>query len=162
MNMTAADSRALRVRAREQADLARIVSWIPDGETLYLFTGPRLSWPLTEAKLAALEETAGLSAWVLVDSAVPGRPLAHFDITLAGREARLGRVVVDPMRRGRGLGAATTRSALAKAGELGATRMTLNVIDGNLPAIRSYEKLGFEREEGNVRSDVIRMAVDLD
>lgn len=68
------------LRSRTRADLASIVGWVPDRDVLYLFTGPRLRWPLTEQQLALLDRVDGMSAWVLVDESNLDAPLGHVDL----------------------------------------------------------------------------------
>jgi len=131
-------------RARTDADCETVTSWIDDAEALYLFTGPRLTWPLEPRHLQAMTLSPGLTAWVVVDStddAIAG----HFDLTLEGGSARLARVIIAPALRGRGLSHTLVILAEERARELGAQQLTLNVIDGNLPAITTYERAGFRR-----------------
>jgi ribosomal protein S18 acetylase RimI-like enzyme len=109
-----------------------------------------------------LDGVDGMSAWVLVDQSKPDAPLGHVDLTCSGTEARLGRVIIDPERRGEGLGSTLVNLALDKARELGIIRVDLNVIVGNVPAIRTYERLGFVAQDWSERPDVILMATDLD
>lgn len=152
----------MALRSRRPSDLARVVAWIPDAAALYLFTGPRLAWPVTAAQLVALEQTPGMTAWTLVDTSLPGDAVGQVDITLSGTTAHLGRVIVDPGRRGEGLGTVLARLALDKAWELGAMRVKLNVISGNMPAIRTYEGLGFVADSAGAgaRADLLSMAAD--
>jgi [ribosomal protein S18]-alanine N-acetyltransferase len=58
-------------------------------------------------------------------------------------EAELMLVAVLPVERGRGLGRRLVEGALHKARQRGARKMFLEVRDGNLPAFRLYESLGF-------------------
>jgi RimJ/RimL family protein N-acetyltransferase len=56
----------------------------------------------------------------------------------------LGHLVVDPSRRGRGIGRQLTRGLIGWAcRRLGARRLTLVVFPENEPAIRCYQKCGF-------------------
>ncbi|WP_307365921.1 GNAT family N-acetyltransferase [Microbacterium sp. W4I4] len=136
-------------RARIDADCETVASWIDDAEGLYLFTGPRLTWPIEPSHLQVMAQIPGLTAWVVVDnrdstdSAIAG----HFDLTLKDGTARLARVIIDPALRGRGLSHMLVVLAEERARELGATQLSLNVIDGNLPAITTYERAGFRRTE---------------
>lgn len=57
-------------------------------------------------------------------------------------QAVMGLVVADRAR-GRGLGRALLRAAVARARELGARRVTLRVLGHNAPARRLYESEGF-------------------
>jgi RimJ/RimL family protein N-acetyltransferase len=146
------------LRRRMHADLASIVSWVADSEALYLFAGPRLRWPLTEQQLDALDEVDGMAAWVLVDDTDPTSPIGHVDLTVSGTEVRIGRVIVDPDRRGEHLGFTLVRLALDTAEASGAIHASLNVIRGNLPAIRTYERLGFVTHAATERPDVVAMS----
>ena len=60
--------------------------------------------------------------------------------------ALLQSVVVDPACRGRGLGRAICRALLAEAAANGAERAYLQVVQGNIPALRLYESLGFRKK----------------
>jgi ribosomal protein S18 acetylase RimI-like enzyme len=59
--------------------------------------------------------------------------------------AAVGNVATDPEERGRGLGTAVVSAVLAELDRLGMRDIVLNVRQDNPPAIRLYEKLGFER-----------------
>lgn len=61
-------------------------------------------------------------------------------------EQRLGFVIVDDSKRGRGLGKALVSMAVKYAlEELGATKVSLGVFENNPSAIRCYEAAGFHR-----------------
>ena len=53
------------------------------------------------------------------------------------------RVLLDPARRGEGLGRPLVAAATAYASALGMSRLGLNVFADNAAAIRAYERLGF-------------------
>ncbi len=61
-------------------------------------------------------------------------------------EAQVMIVGVLPEYRGKGLGEALMRAMIAQSLQVGCTSMTLEVKDGNEPAIRLYQKLGFATE----------------
>ena len=147
------------IRARSSQDCRTVVDWIPDENACYLFTGPRLTWPLTPAQLDETAATPGLSAWMLLDD--EGSVVGHFDLTLDGERARLGRVLIAPENRGRGLAHELVRQAREKARELGAAQLTLCVIKGNEPAIRTYVSAGFVFEESVGRPDQLEMSLRL-
>lgn len=115
---------------------------MPDAEALYVFAGPSLSWPLTAEQLATLATRPGLTAWAAVHDDSP-RIWGHFDLTVDGESARLGRVIIDPAQRGRGLAKTLVEFAVRQARELGASELDLRVVIGNLPAITSYRRAGF-------------------
>lgn len=61
-------------------------------------------------------------------------------------EQRLGFVIVDDSKRGRGLGKALVSMAVKYAFEkLGATKVSLGVFENNPSAIHCYEAAGFQR-----------------
>ena len=60
-------------------------------------------------------------------------------------EAELARLVIEPARRGRGLGRALTRALAEEAWRRGFTEVWLRVVADNLPARRAYEAAGFVR-----------------
>jgi GNAT superfamily N-acetyltransferase len=72
-------------------------------------------------------------------------PIGLANIGLRGRLTWLGGVGVAKARRRAGVGEQLTRALLGRAREAGAQEMRLEVIVENTPALRLYEKLGFER-----------------
>lgn len=109
-----------------------------------------------ETKLQTMVAVEGLAASVVVSPA--GDLVAHFDLTIDGTVARLGRVIVNPALRGRGLASAVVGLAVAEAQRLGAEVVRLNVITTNEPAIRAYLRAGFEVVAGaSSRTDVTVM-----
>lgn len=146
----------ISIRQRKNADLDTIVGWVPDAAALYLFTGPRLTWPLSTEQLSEMETEQNLSAWVGASSR-NGRLVGHFDLTQHGETFRIGRVIIDPAQRGQGLAATLVALAVAKGQALGASRITLNVIAGNLPAIRTYERIGFRTSPTSTEPGVLAM-----
>lgn len=67
-------------------------------------------------------------------------------IALLGRRGEAGYIAgmgVAPSHRGRGLGEVVMRAVLDAARSLGVTRVQLEVLVQNTPAIRLYERLGF-------------------
>lgn len=152
--------RRLGIRARSDRDLDEIVSWVADAEELHLFSGPRLQWPLTADQLQAIAATHGLAPFVVVSTS--DEVVAHFDLDVDGQDARLGRVIVKPGLRGRGLAGTVVQLAIGQARRLGAADMSLSVIATNEPAIRTYPRAGFAvHPESSPREDVIVMGRSL-
>lgn len=147
------------LRPRTFADCEEMTRWVPDADSLYLFTGPRLNWPLTSGQLSAMELT-GLSAWMLVEEG-DETPLGHFDLVLEGQIVRIGRVIIAPAHRRRGLAHVLINLAIDQAKQLGASEMLLNVISGNEPAIRVYERAGFTELPYSDRPNVTVMHLPL-
>lgn len=62
-----------------------------------------------------------------------------------GEEAELLNLAVHPSFRGQGIGAFLVKQTLLEVAEKGAGQIFLEVRDANLPALRLYERLGFEQ-----------------
>lgn len=147
---------ALDVRARSEPDAYEVAGWVEDARALYLFSSPRLTWPLTAEQLQDMLATEGLTAWVVVSRT--GDLVAHFDLTIDGALARLGRVIVRPELRGRGLASRIANLAVEQAQLLGAEAVRLNVVTTNEPAIRAYRRANFDVRPGaSSRADVTVM-----
>ena len=74
-----------------------------------------------------------------------GQPAACASAALEQGWALLHNVVVDPARRGRGLGEKLCRALLSKAKEQGARYAYLQVVQGNDIALNLYRKMGFRK-----------------
>ncbi|NVI97320.1 GNAT family N-acetyltransferase [Myxococcus sp. AM009] len=76
---------------------------------------------------------------------VDGEPVGLVLMARRGRERRVAGMGVVPAWRNRKLGGAMLRPLLADARARGDTRLLLEVIEQNAPAVRLYERLGFQR-----------------
>ncbi|WP_104131504.1 GNAT family N-acetyltransferase [Cryobacterium sp. M91] len=110
---------------------------------LYLFAGPSLTWPPTVEQFEEIAKRPGLSASV-VDDDESQAAWGHFDLTVQGGSARLGRVIVDPRCRGQGLGHTLTQAVIEKARGLGVSKIRLAVVTDNEPAVKAYRRAGFK------------------
>jgi ribosomal protein S18 acetylase RimI-like enzyme len=120
---------------------------------------------LEEAELASLFTAVYAGYWhpIEIDTAGLRRMVATYDLDLDASlvardgdvpvgiavvarrdaEAWVGGMGVVPERRGAGLGEVLTRRLLENARERGATRVRLEVLEQNAPAIAIYRRLGF-------------------
>jgi ribosomal protein S18 acetylase RimI-like enzyme len=129
------------LRPFDPADDAELISWLRTAEELYLFTGPRLTFPLDSAQLDEIRADATITPFTAV---VDGTAVGHIELVSTGdAQARIARVLVDPARQGQGLGERLLRSVIAEARGRGIRLLTLRVIPTNARAIALYEKLGF-------------------
>lgn len=136
----------IRIRPFQDPDAAAILSWCRDEETFYHWTAGVLGdYPLTEEGFRKTGELMRFTA--LEDREIAG----FFTARNPGgtlEELRFGFVIVDPARRGRGVGRAMLQLGLDFAFRIyRAERVTLGVFENNLPAYRCYTSLGF-RETG--------------
>jgi RimJ/RimL family protein N-acetyltransferase len=109
--------------------------------------------PLEQVRQFILRNISlGPRQWVAIDDIRPveRRVVGWCDILPDEREGfrhvgRLG-IGVHPDYRGRGIGPRLVMAAIYAAPDFGLERVELEVFASNLPAIRMYERLGFERE----------------
>lgn len=128
--MTVAEARADTVRVRParpaDADAIRTLAGLTPA------TGRLLDGEL------ARDEHCGLVA-VGQDGEVVGYAAAVVPLD----EAQVLDVAVTPERRGQGIGATLVAALLSAVAARGATAVTLEVADDNLPALRLYRRAGF-------------------
>jgi RimJ/RimL family protein N-acetyltransferase len=132
-------------------DWQRLVEWTDSPEFLLQWAGPQFRFPLDVEQIEAhVEAGVGIRRnfkAVLPDS---GKMAGHVElnqIDLENRSATVARVLLDPHRRGGGLGAAMVGEAVRFGFEvLHLHRLDLYVFDFNRSAIACYEKVGFRRE----------------
>ncbi len=143
---------AVYLRAFEANDLDRIWRWHND-ESLYATLGGTYRCVSRETVADWLQRkmTTSPDEWnravCLRDSHEHIGNAYLRDIDPAARKAELHLFIGDAHNRGRGYGQAATRLLLAAAFEqLDLQRVYLHVLANNLPAIRAYERCGFEPE----------------
>ena len=139
------------------ADIDRLIGWIPSLEALQLWTASSFGFPLTREHLEGhLRESAERGDRLIFKAAASDddRVVGHIELGAIDRRnqsLRIGRVLLDPAARGRGLGTGMMRCALDYAFEtLQMHRVELGVFDVNPRAITCYERAGF-RQEGTRR-----------
>ncbi|MEC4576311.1 GNAT family N-acetyltransferase [Streptomyces virginiae] len=123
---------------RPAADAATLRGWLSGPTDLMTWAGPNFRWPLDDAQLTAYAAEPGRRTWTGVSP--DGTPLGH--VSLA--DGRLGRVLIAPGARGRGLGERLVSLAVRVGfDELDLPEIGLGVWTHNTAALRIYEKLGF-------------------
>jgi RimJ/RimL family protein N-acetyltransferase len=140
------------------SDSATLLDWIPDDEFLAQWAGPMFSPPLDLAQLEAFREQAERESQARrlyrLTRTGSREMLGYGELGAIDPQcssARLSRLLVEPGRRGEGLGLALVDALLSVAfDELALHRVELGVYDFNRGAIRCYEKAGF-RIEGTRR-----------
>ena len=138
----------LALRPLRARDCEALLTWIDSADALLQWAGPRdFVWPLTDEQL--LTDLHGADHRRMPFAAVPadgGPPAGHLMLTTLPDHGVgvLGRVIVAPDQRGRGLGTALMEE-VAQFGfdNRGLHRLQLAVYDFNLPAIACYESVGF-------------------
>jgi RimJ/RimL family protein N-acetyltransferase len=136
-----------------EEDFDRLIGWMTSLEEYLFWTAYVFPYPLTRETLARhLRESAErgdrlIFKGVLTES---GEAVGHLELgalDVRNRSLRIGRVLVAPGFRGRGIGEEMMRAALGVAfGQLGMHRVELGVFDVNPRAIACYERVGFRHD----------------
>ena len=141
----------LKLRPYQPSDAAAITSWLKSEYLTRQWCADRFErYPVTPGDMYAYFERHidGQRARAL--TMTDGDDIAGY-ITLRTpadnpAEQRLGFVIVDDSKRGRGLGKALVSMAVRYAFEtLGAAKVSLGVFENNPSAIHCYEAAGFRR-----------------
>ena len=138
----------LRLRPYKPSDAERITAWVADRDAFSLWCADKLEWPLAAGSLekyqAALAEGDGWLMTALDEAGIPVGFFAVIRVDYARNALHLGTILVDPARRGQGVGTALLRLALAYARDiLGMERATLRVFAHNAAARACYRRAGF-------------------
>lgn len=123
------------------SDAAAAARWVASAEDVLVFAGPRLAYPLDPASL--LEP--GPDGWVAHALRDGGTTVGIGSVRrVDATTARVGRVLVDPSRRGEGWGRALMVALVEAAAALpGVRTVTLGVWRTNTGALALYRTLGF-------------------
>jgi RimJ/RimL family protein N-acetyltransferase len=138
----------LALRPLRARDCEALLTWIDSADALLKWAGPRdFVWPLTDEQL--LTDLHGADHRRMPFAAVlpaGGSLVGHVMLTTLPDHdlGVLGRVIVAPDQRGRGLGT-TLMEEVVRFGfdNRGLHRLQLAVYDFNLPAIACYQSVGF-------------------
>jgi ribosomal protein S18 acetylase RimI-like enzyme len=129
-----------RLESDDREILARFLERVPEGDRTFFKedVGDR---DVVEAWLRP-----GPARAIAVDDGQVVGSLAV--VPLHGWSSHVGevRLIVDPARRGRGIGRTLARRAVVEALELGLEKMVVEVIAGQEPTIAMFRSLGFEPE----------------
>jgi RimJ/RimL family protein N-acetyltransferase len=127
-------------------DYEQLISWIPNEEMLMQFAGPSFHFPVTAEQLDLSFADKNRTPYKVLhtrDKIIIG----HAEIVLQGTAtALLSRVFIgDRAYRGKGLGQPLVNELVSLTfNQPGIEEVSLNVFDWNIPAIKSYEKAGFQ------------------
>lgn len=134
---------------------AVVATWVRSRADAMVAGGPQFPFPLTGADLLAIDADPAWRVFTLADA--DGRVVATASLFAKqeGTLLRVGRVMVDPARRGQGWGRRVMEELLALTDADPSVRATeLGVFTHNRVARELYEKLGYVRSEGSVTVEV--------
>src|SRR5690606_22329430 len=119
-----------------------MMAWFPDRRSCDVWGGQKFRYPFTADTFLEDSRSRVLPSYVLVGEA--GELLAFGQYYLRAGRCHLGRLVVSPAHRGRGVGQRLVQQlATLGSARLGVRECSLFVVPDNAPAIRLYERLGF-------------------
>ncbi|WP_415404096.1 GNAT family N-acetyltransferase [Tateyamaria sp. SN3-11] len=136
-------------RKLRPTDAAELVSWLPHERDVLSWGGPYFDFPLRVGAINALiaehrGKKPSRECWALGDC--DGRFVGTFQLAYNFRsgQASLGRVLLHPLHRGRGLARKIIRHAEDSAFQRSEiNRLELRVFTFNQPAVSAYIKAGF-------------------
>jgi len=139
---------SLTLRKFQARDIAELFSWFETERDVLQWAGANMSWPLNRGEMKALirqhrGDKPAREVWAVCESDVM---IGHFQLGLNRRlrTAGLGRIAIDPLRRGNGLAHDLMALILARAFSHGwVHRVDLMVYDRNAAAIAAYNRAGF-------------------
>ncbi|MDQ7991475.1 MAG: GNAT family N-acetyltransferase [Propionicimonas sp.] len=132
-----------------------VASWVHSRAEATMAGGPWFPFPLTGADIVAIDADPAWQVFVLADR--EGRVVASGSLFAKedGRLQRIGRVLVDPARRGEGWGRAVMELLLARTDADASIDATeLGVFTQNTVARELYLRLGFVRSPGGMTLEV--------
>lgn len=133
----------LTLRQPEPADYQTLASWVPDAFNCLRWAGPRVSFPFTVAEFSDRLAVAGGESYFLAEERATPCAFGQHWVLVPGA-VHLGRIIVAPAARGRGIGRMLCEQLIEQAIQrAGANIVTLRVYDDNLAAVKLYSRLGF-------------------
>lgn len=145
----------LRLRPYKREDGRFLINWLTEKRQMHMWCREYFTYPFSEEQMnryyKELEEDERSWGFTALDQS--GTPAGSFKMTRADYNAEsihFGFIVIDPDRRGQGLGYEMVSMAVKYAMDLlGMKRITLKVFENNPGARRCYEKAGFAVESYN-------------
>ncbi|MGF6417171.1 ribosomal-protein-alanine N-acetyltransferase [Stenotrophomonas sp. AN71] len=137
---------------------AAIAAWLDSSDATLRWAGPGVAFPLPPGQFAQALQLAERPGWVLLDEHGQCVGFGQFWPTTSGT-MHLGRIIVSPQVRGRGLGRALMQALAAQAsGSAAVERLTLRVYRDNTAAIALYSGLGFQPVDADSTGELLFMA----
>ncbi|NHZ86754.1 MAG: GNAT family N-acetyltransferase [Planctomycetia bacterium] len=130
-------------------DIPQLISWIPDAKTLLIWSGSGYDWPIDRDQLeqTLLKANNSNSKYLLLKFLLDKSVVGYIELRKLDSDektARIGRVIIDPNMRGKGLGKEIINTVKEYARKtLDLQSLTLGVFSFNQNAISLYEKTGF-------------------
>ena len=151
------DAGRLRLRPLAATDLRRCVKWFSDPQVVrFLGRNSPVTFAEEERWFRDYERRTDDQIFAIEAEGLHIGNIGLHKIDRLHRKAEIGIVIGEPTFWSRGYGTEAMRTALGYAfGPLSLNKVSLDVLEYNVRAIRMYERLGFV-EEGVHREDVFK------
>ena len=132
-----------RLRRARDGDVPALMSWFQSAGDIVIWGGPKFRYPFDDVTFRQDAHFDDMDSFAVTDS--DSAMCAFGQIYNRNEHMNLARLVVDPTRRGQGLGRALIRGLL----EVGPTLFELDsfslfVFRHNKPALELYRSMGFK------------------
>lgn len=142
------------LRRPQTIDYDAVASWVTDADACARWAGPHLPFPFSASDLPALLSIAGMESHCLADGPAACHGFGQYWV-FTPDTVHLGRIIVAPTVRGRGVGRLLCQQLITAAlHKTGAERITLRVYRSNTPAATLYSSLGFVAVESESTEEV--------
>lgn len=160
--MTSGDAITMKLSLTEPTSrhYSGLTSWITDAEACVHWAGPGINFPLSAEDLPVLLDEQDSRSYSLTDADDELMGFGQF-WPRDSKTVHLGRIIINPLFRGQGLGKAMLQLLIAEASQRHQPEtFTLNVLRDNPRAKFLYRKMGFVPLEYNSMPDMVFMALD--
>ena len=141
------------------SDYEALASWVPDAVACLRWAGPRILFPFPVSELPDLLVVPGGTSYFLAEGCGVPCGFGQHWVIVAG-SVHLGRIIVSPAARGKGVGRALCELLIGEAVRCtGANAITLRVYRDNAVAVSLYSSLGFLPVEADSDKEAIFMRV---
>lgn len=133
-----------RLQPVQPHDYARIAGWLDSAAATLRWAGPGVPYPLRPEQFEQVLQLRERPGWLLLAESGQRVGFGQAWRTQPGT-MHLGRLLVAPQARGRGLGRGLVQALIEQAFQSDAVeRLTLRVYRDNAAAVALYRTLGFE------------------
>ena len=150
----------LALRPASPSDFLVLATWVPDAAACLRWAGPKVPFPFAPDALGGLLEFPDRASRGFWEEGTSLVGFGQYWVREPG-SVHLGRILVAPEARGRGLGRELCRCLMAEAVRAtGASMVTLRVYRDNLRARALYASLGFRPGAAAPEADPILLQAD--
>ncbi|MBR5509762.1 MAG: GNAT family N-acetyltransferase [Lachnospiraceae bacterium] len=140
----------VRLRPFKKLDIDQMLSWMEDERQTAVWASGVFSWPLNREEILArlIQAQEAEDEWALACLDEQGELIGQLYMRMVHykeNRVHLNMIVMDPTRRGQGLGTEMVKKTVEYAFSiLGMQKVTLGVFDCNPGAHICYQKAGFQ------------------